>query len=225
MSISNDILRGERSLKPPSTRSRLILVRLPSFLHHHLALTASSGPEPHAIAGTGAPPLCWGMWALGSHHHNDDQKQDHSCCRPSPSLFWRDVGNLDTLDGGSEEGGRPQALVVGYETQATTFVVVCIRHPSGDTAMRRGEKQQQRRANLEGKITMTMMGKATKIRAFWRTQLAVSVWLTLTSYTRDAQRCRALSGPYHFYHKIQSSACTTFLSLPGFFMKWDIQAS
>ena len=27
------------------------------------------------------------------------------------------------------------------------------------------------------------------------------------------------SGPYHFYHKIQSSACTTFLSLPGFFMK------
>ena len=34
---------------------------------------------------------------------------------------------------------------------------------------------------------------------------------------RDAYYLR--SGPYHFYHKIQSSACTTFLSLPGFFMK------
>ena len=31
------------------------------------------------------------------------------------------------------------------------------------------------------------------------------------------------SGPYHFYHKIQSNACTTVWSLPGLFMKWDIQ--
>jgi len=34
-----------------------------------------------------------------------------------------------------------------------------------------------------------------------------------------AQHYQILSGPYHFYHKTQSSACTAICSLPRFFMK------
>jgi len=32
-----------------------------------------------------------------------------------------------------------------------------------------------------------------------------------------------LSGTYHFYDKIQASACTTFWTLPGVIMKWERQ--
>ena len=42
VSISNGIFEGERSFKLPSTKSRLVLVRSPSFLlHHHLALATT----------------------------------------------------------------------------------------------------------------------------------------------------------------------------------------
>ena len=36
---------------------------------------------------------------------------------------------------------------------------------------------------------------------------------------------RELSGPYHFYHKTQATACTAICSLPRFFMKWDNKAN
>jgi len=69
--ISNVIFEGERSFKPPSTTSWLILVRSPSFLHHHhLALAATIRAQLHATTrirtredAVAAPPLSKGIWA------------------------------------------------------------------------------------------------------------------------------------------------------------------
>ena len=86
--ISSSINEDERSLKPPSTPSRLILVRPLSFLHHHhspspspfapndmqrrrcKALPSIEGsPTNNAQVQNGesksAPPLSIGMWAAG----------------------------------------------------------------------------------------------------------------------------------------------------------------
>ena len=108
--ISNAILEGKQSLKPPinpimvdmcssSTHPTTTPSAFPTSIHHQL----------HENAQKRAPPLSWGMWAQIITQHI--QKCGPHCICPSP--FQRDVGGSR---GGRWMGKRDiqaEAQVVG----------------------------------------------------------------------------------------------------------------